>query len=136
MTRIGQTYAALPLAQVARLCPQVGSDASTVRSYLEPLIANGQVKAELVPPSGQNHTEVLRFTELHSTTSEIHIQTELATQRSALTKTLQLMHATSRKLELASEHVEHTRKQKTADSKAPATAQHGFDVDEDMMSDL
>jgi COP9 signalosome complex subunit 3 len=133
--KLGRTFAALPLAEVARRTSPDAANVDETRAYLEMLIASGALRATIT--AGQS----LRFLpSASSTKSEAQIESALALQSQELQIVLKHIQDTEHRMEVAKEYIEYLRKlkklkeeDKKNDPKPGGQAAAVDDGDEDMM---
>jgi COP9 signalosome complex subunit 3 len=139
--RLGNTFAALPITEVAaRTCPEpIGLDETT--NYITRLIATGDLNAVLStsPSSGQ---PTLRFlgSATSSTKTEEQIAQSLSYQRAELQNLLRAISNNDHRLEISKEYIDmlkRLKKGKEAGVQGVEVRQLAVeDADEDMMVDM
>ena len=140
--RLGKTFTALSIAEVARRTSADPSDVKETASYVTTLISLGELNAELTTPAS-NQMPVLRFLPSASTTkSEAQLQQELAAQTFVLRDILKHISDYDHRLEVSKEYIgvlQRLNKQKEATAKegGGGIPENQFeDIDEDMMADI
>lgn len=137
--KLGKTFAALPIAEVAARTSPNPTDLTETTTYITRLIANGDLNAILSasPNTGQ---PTLRFlgTATTSSKTEVQIAESLSHQRAELQALLHAISNSDHRLEISKEYIDMLKKLKKgkeagvqADGR-PATLE---DLDEDMMAD-
>lgn len=141
--RLGRTFAALPITEVARITSPGSASVDETGSYLESLIANGDIKATISDPD-DNGDQILRFhPAATSAKSEAEVERDLAAQTQELQSLLSHIHDTEHRMEVSREYIEYLKKLKKAKDEekknggtgANARAAAADDIDEDMMED-
>ncbi|ETI24994.1 hypothetical protein G647_04364 [Cladophialophora carrionii CBS 160.54] len=140
--KLGRTFAALSIAEVARRTSPDASNLGETKAYLGALIASGALNAVIT--DGSNGGQTLRF--LSSSTSaksEAQVESALVAQAQDLQTLLQHVQDTEHRLEVSREYVDYLRKLKKLkeeDKKSSGTGAGRSaameDVDEDMMEEF
>ena len=143
--RLGNTFAALSIAEVARRTSPDPTDLNETAAYVTFLITTGQLQAVIThsPSTDPPTLPILRFLPSSSTLkTESQISIDLAMQTAALQKLLKHVGDNDYRLEISKEYVDMLRKLKKQKEQAGKEDGSGFqgatfdDVDEDMMADL
>ena len=140
--RLGRTFTALSIAEVARRTSPDARDLEETRRYLGSLIETGDLRAVITDGSRGNQS--LRFmASAKSTKSETEIESVLAAHTQELQVLLQQVHNTENRLEVAKEYIDYLKKLKKIkdeDKKngGPSGGRSAAvdDVDEDMMEEF
>ncbi|EXJ94748.1 hypothetical protein A1O1_03145 [Capronia coronata CBS 617.96] len=143
--RLGRTYDALPISEVARRTSPDASNVDETRVYLETLIAGGDVKAAISDADGTKD-QILRFQPAATTFKpETEYERHLAVQTRELKSLLGHIQDTEHRMEVSKEYIDYLKKLKKAkdeEKKNPVlgastarTATAADDVDEDMMEE-
>ena len=140
--RLGRTFTALSIAEVAKRTSPNPSDLNETASYIASLIANGDLDADLTISSGSDPSNlpILRFLPSRkSLKSEAQVQQELAVQTAELKNILKHISDNDHRFEISKEYIEMLKKLKKQRDQAKSGGPNdaGFeDVDEDMMEDM
>lgn len=142
--RLGKTFVALSITEVARRTSADPLDVNGTAAYISALISQGELNAELtVPSNGSDLVPVLRFLPSTSATkTEAQLQHDLASQASELRNILKHISDNDYRLEITKEYVGFLQKLKrtkeqAAKGGAPGASETPFeDIDEDMMGDM
>lgn len=141
--RLGRTFVALSIAEVAKRASIDPSDVKGTAAYVASLISQGELNAELTASSGSDPMPVLRFLPSAATTkSEAQLQQELAAQTGELRNILQHISDNDHRVEITKEYIgflQKLKKQKEQAAKGGAAGvseAHFEDIDEDMMGDI
>jgi COP9 signalosome complex subunit 3 len=147
ISRLGKTYAAIPVAEIARQTSTEPEDAIETLVYLQDLITTGSLNATIT--HAQNGTDpMLRFLpESSSQRSEDLVEQELAIKSQELQALLKHIADIENRTEISREYVEFLRKlkktrdddKKDAASTAAAKAKQATsldEVDEEMMDEF
>ena len=136
--RLGNTFAALPVAEVAQRTSPDPNDIAETTAYIALLIAAGELNAVMSPSSTSNQA-TLRFLSTASTKTERQIGESLAYQNAELRDLLRAISNNDHRLEISKEYVELLKTMKKAKDQGniDGTKQMVFeDLDEDMMADV
>jgi COP9 signalosome complex subunit 3 len=139
--RLADSYAALPLTDVARRTSPNPSDLVETASYITTLIMSGNLQATLTQPSGPNTPATLRFSSSSAAlgTEADHNQ-GLQMQKVELESIMKHLQDSDHRFEISKEYIERLRlmkKQKEQEAKAgPSGGQPTADFEEDVMADL
>ena len=142
VSSLGKTFVALPIAEVARRTSLDGQNLAETTAYLQGLIASGALNAVIT--DGVNGGRTLRFlSSLKSASSEVQVESALATQTQELQVLLKHVQDTEHRLEVTKEYVDYLkklRKLKDEDKKTGGTGAGRSatvdNVDEDMMEEF
>ena len=140
--RLGKTFTALSIAEVAKRTSADPSDVNETAAYVTSLISLGELNAELTA-SQVRQMPILRFLPSASMTkSEAQLQQDLAAQTSTLRNILKHISDHDHRLEVSKDYIgflQKLKKQKDAAAKGGSgigpEAQFD-DIDEDMMGDI
>ena len=112
--RLGETFSALPLAEVARRTSPDPSNLLEIEQYVSNLIITGELKASISQDASNNNSFLtLRFLTSSSTTkSEKQLHADLEKQKLKLTALLELISSDDHRLEISREYVEFLQKLK------------------------
>ena len=139
--RLGRTFTALSIAEVARRTSTNPSDVDETAGYVTSLISQGELNAELTM-STDDSGGVLRFLpSAAATKSEAQLQQDLAAQTGELRDMLKHVSDNDYRLEITKEYIgflQKLKKQKEQSTKSgtgPSDTQYE-DIDEDMMADI
>lgn len=141
--KLGRTFVALSIAEVARRTSPHGSDLNETRAYLQGLIASGELKA--VISDGGNNGQILRFlSSSKPAKSETQVESALALQTQELQILLKHVQDSEHRMEISKEYIDYLKKLKKIkddEKKANPTGSGGRsaavdDVDEDMMEEF
>lgn len=121
--RLAKTYAALPIAEVARRTSPNPTDLVEAQQYVTDLINSGELKASI----SQGDPPTLRFLPAGSTTrSEAQAQLEIEQRKAKLSSLLELISSNDHRLEVSREYVEHLQRlKKSKDDEEKAAAKAG-----------
>jgi len=142
VSHLGKTFAALPMAEVARRTSPDGQDLAETTAYLQRLIATGDLSAIIT--TAANGDQTLRFSSLSkSAKSEAQVETALAARTQALQILLKHVQDTEHRMEVTKEYIDYLKKlrklkdddKKNGDS-GPGRSATVDDVDEDMMEEF
>ncbi|RMD42034.1 hypothetical protein DV735_g3079, partial [Chaetothyriales sp. CBS 134920] len=146
--RLHNTYAALPVSEVARQTSPEPSNVSETIFYLRGLIQSGHLRATLARSKDESD-QILRFASAgESHKSEAEVELELAAKAQQLQTLLQNISHLDHRTELSTEYIDYLRKLKKAreeeenkkeSSGGGAKSKKSVTVDEfeeDMMEDL
>lgn len=143
--RLGSTFAALNIADVARRTSPDPPDVEETEMFVASLITSRTLDATLLHSNYGKGLTMLRFSAAASSIDaslEASIRERLIQEKQRLMVLMDNIEESDMKLELSKEHVDHLRKsQKRKDSAAKDGASmvkegNDFDIDEDMMGDL
>ncbi|KAL2001440.1 hypothetical protein VTN02DRAFT_1776 [Thermoascus thermophilus] len=144
--RLGSTFAALTIADVAHRTSPDPPDVEETEMFVASLIMSRTLDATLLHSNYGKCPTMLRFSAAASSTDaslEASIRNQLIQERRRLMLLMVNVEESDRKLELSKEHVDHLRrsqkrKDNTVKNGGPNVVRDGndFDVDEDMMGDL
>ncbi|RVX75409.1 hypothetical protein B0A52_00762 [Exophiala mesophila] len=142
IVRLGRTFAALPVADVAKRISEDPSDVAQAKTYLQHLISEGHINALLVQSeSGQDILRFLPGTALRKSESEV--EKALVSQTETLQRLLKNIHNTEHRFETTKEYVDFLKKLKKVsdDQRKSGGAGNGRnataeDMDEDMMEEF
>ncbi|KIW61596.1 hypothetical protein PV05_01698 [Exophiala xenobiotica] len=133
--RMGKTFDALSVAEVAGRTSPSPSNVDETKAYLEGLIVSGELGAVIM---GTDKGEVLRFLPA-SQKSEAQVETVLASQTRELGAFLAHIQNTEHRMEVSKEYIDFLKKlkkMKDEDKKNGTTnGARADDVDEDMMEE-
>jgi COP9 signalosome complex subunit 3 len=137
--RLGNTFAALPIVEVAARTSPDPTDISETTAYVTSLIAAGELNATMAasPPS----QATLRFSPAGSNKSELQIRQSLAYQTSEMRDLLAAISNNEHRLEISKEYVDMLKKLKKAKEQGGEKGGEQImfadvtDLDEDMMGD-
>jgi len=137
--KLGNTFAALPIAEVAQRTSPDPNDLTETTTYITSLIAAGDLNA-LLSASQSTGQPTLRFlATTASTKTEAQIQHSLAHHRAELQALLEAVSHNDHRLEISKEYVDMLKKMKKAKDaggNSDGSKPTGFeDLDEDMMAD-
>jgi COP9 signalosome complex subunit 3 len=140
--RLGRTFTALSIAEVARRTSNDSSDVDEAAEFVTSLISQGELNAELTM-SSDGSGGVLRFLpSAAATKSEAQLQQDLAVQTDELHNILKHISDNDHRLEITKEYIgflQKLKKQKEQSAKGGAAGQSETqfdDIDEDMMGDI
>jgi len=141
--RLGKTFAALSVVEIARRTSPEPSDVEETKAYLEGLMASGELKAVITDSAGGDGP-VLRFLPASaSSRSETAVETAFASRTLELRTLLHHVRDTEHRMEISREYVDYLKKLKKArdDEKKSGGTDAGRarvvdDVDEDMMEEF
>ncbi len=142
VVRLGRTFTALSIAEVAKRTSLIPSDLNETATYIASLIANGDLDADLTIPSGGDPSSlpILRFLPTKSSLkSEAQVQQELAVHTAELKLILKHIQDNDHRLEITKEYIEMLKKLKKQREQSRSSGAEGAafeDVDEDMMEDM
>ena len=112
--KLGRTYAALPLPDVARVTSPAPINIAETEQYVTQLIASGQLNATLVPAPDSSKPSVLRFAASSAegplARSEAQQYEELVVQTNKMASLAAHMKGMDRRIELSKEYLDWTRK--------------------------
>ena len=141
--RLGRTFIALSIAEVAKRTSIDPSDVKGTAAYVASLISQGELNAELTASSGNDPMPVLRFLPSAATTkSEAQLQQELAAQTGGLRNLLKHISDNDHRVEITKEYIGFLQKLKKQKEQAAKGGAAGVpeaqfdDIDEDMMGDI
>jgi COP9 signalosome complex subunit 3 len=142
--RLGKTFVALSIAEVARRTSVDPSDVNGTVEYVTALISQGELNGELTAPSsGSDQMPVLRFLPSAATTkSEAQLQQDLAAQIGELRNILKHVSDYDHRLEITKEYIAFLQRLKKQKEQAAKSGTAGVseaqfeDIDEDMMGDI
>ena len=142
--RLGKTFVALSIAEVARRTSADPSDIDETAAYVTSLISQGELNAELTLPSGGGDPmPVLRFLpSAASTKTEAQLQQDLGAQALELRNILKHVSDNDHRLEISKEYIGFLQKLKNQKEQAAKVGAAGVseaqfeDIDEDMMGDI
>lgn len=142
--RLGKTFTALSIAEVAKRTSPSPADLNETTTYITSLVASGELNAELTMPVGsdQSSLPVLRFLPSQSSLkAEAQIQKELAAQTVELKTILKHISDNDYRLEISKEYIDVLKKLKKQKDQSKGNGLGGgqdatFDIDEDMMEDM
>lgn len=135
--KLGNTFAALPISEVAQRTSPDPNDLTETAAYITSLIAAGELNAVMSTSSNSNQA-TLRFLTQASTQSEGQISHSLAYQNAELRDLLRAISNNDHRMEISKEYVDMLKKMKKAkdqgdkDGTKPVALD---DLDEDMMAD-
>lgn len=140
--RLGKTFAALSLDEIAKRTSPDPNSLEETRSYLEGLIANGELSA-LITDSESSRSPILRFLPASASgKSEIQVETALASQTQELQMLLKHIQDTEHRMETSREYIDWLKKLKKMRDEEEKNGGSGNgrtatvdDVDEDMMEE-
>jgi COP9 signalosome complex subunit 3 len=140
--RLGKTFTALSIAEVARRTSTDPSDVNGTAEYVTSLISQGELNAELtIPTDGSDG--ILRFLpSAAATKSESQLQQDLAAQTSELRYILKHVSDSDHRQEITKEYITFLQKLKKLKEQGAKGGAVGVpetqfeDVDEDMMGDI
>ncbi|EXJ88878.1 hypothetical protein A1O3_01942 [Capronia epimyces CBS 606.96] len=140
--RLGSTFVALSVAEVAKRTSPEPTNLDETRSYLQNLIASGEIKAEISDPDG-NKDQILRFHPgLASSKSEMEVEANLAAQTRQLQSLLGHVQDAEHRMEVTKEYIEYLKKLKKVKDEEKKNSGPGNgrtatadDIDEDMMEE-
>jgi COP9 signalosome complex subunit 3 len=139
--RLANTYAALPLTEVARRTSPDPLDLVETASYITSLIVSGDLKATLTQPQDTSVPATLRFLSSSSvlqTESDLHRGLQI--HRAELESILKHLQDSDHRLEISKDYIEKLRsmkRQKEQEVKAGSSGgQAVADFEEDVMADL
>lgn len=141
--KLGRTFVALSIAEVARRTSPQGSDLNETQAYLQGLITTGALNA--VISDGGNDGPSLRFlSSSKPAKSETEVESALALQTQELQILLKHVQDTEHRMEISKEYIDYLKKLKKVkdeDKKGNPTGSGGRsaavdDVDEDMMEEF
>jgi COP9 signalosome complex subunit 3 len=140
--KLGRTFIALSIAEVARRTSPDASNVNETKAYLGALISSGALNAVIT--DGSNGDQALRF--LPSSTSaksETAVESALAAQTQDLQVLLRHVQDTEHRLEVSREYIDYLRKLKKVKDEEKKNGRTGAgrpaavdDVDEDMMEEF
>ena len=144
---LAKTYAALTIAEVARLTSPDPDSYEKTGQYVIHLISSGQLDASISNRSEDPKTWVVRFLDSAGKTSnafsEEHHYDEVINQTQQVQAMMGHIRELDRQMENSKEYVQEMRKAKKASADAPVPDEANpfattapFDQDEDMMADL
>lgn len=142
--KLGKTFAALPISEVARRTSPDAANVDETKAYLEAAIATGDVNA-VTTTSDAGSNEMLRFLSAPTTQkSEAQMEAVLASQTGELKVLLSHVQDTEYRIGISREYIDYLKKLKKMkeDEKKNELATNGArtvtaeDVDEDMMEEL
>ena len=140
LLKLGKTFAALPLSEVARRTSSDVSNVGETKAYLEALIAAGDINAVI---TASNDIEMLRFLPSSTTqTTEAQMETVLGSQTRELRLLLSHVQDTEYRMGISREYIDYLKKLKKMKEDEKKNATNGArnatadDVDEDMMEEL
>ncbi|KAJ9603660.1 hypothetical protein H2200_011846 [Cladophialophora chaetospira] len=139
--KLGRTFAALSVAEVARRSSPDPSNLDDTKAYLGALITSGALNAVIT--DGSDGGQTLRFSSSSaSAKSESQIESALATRTQELQVLLKHVQDTEHRLEVTKEYVDYLKKLKKMKEDEKKTSGTGAgrsaavdDVDEDMMEE-
>lgn len=148
--KLGKTYAALSIADVARHTSPQPINIAETESYVTRLIASGQLNATLSPSPSLNQPSILRFaassTEGPLARSEAQQYQDLVSQTAKMAKLATQMKGMDRRLELSKEYLDWTRKARKSKANDEADGMAGVHryvanidshgVDEDVLAEM
>jgi COP9 signalosome complex subunit 3 len=141
--KLGRTFIALSIAEVARRTSPDASNINETKAYLGALISSGALNAVIT--DGSNGDQALRFLPSSiSAKSETAVESALAAQTQDLQILLRHVHDTEHRLEVSREYIDYLRKlKKVKDEEKKNNGRTGAgrsaavdDVDEDMMEEF
>lgn len=137
--KLGNTFAALPIAEVARRTSPDPHDLNETTTYITSLIAAGDLNAVLSASQSTGQPNLRFLATPASTKSEPRIEQSLSHHRAELQSLLRAVSNNDHRLEISKEYIDMLKKLKKAkdagvqsDGSRPAAFD---DVDEDMMAD-
>jgi COP9 signalosome complex subunit 3 len=140
--RLGKTFTALSISEVARRTSTDPTDVDGTAEYVTSLIAHGELNAELTMAT-DGSVGVLRFLpSAASTKSEVQLQQDLAAQTGELHNILKHISDNDHRLEISKEYIGFLQKLKKQKEQAAKVGPTGVpdpqfeDIDEDMMGDI
>lgn len=135
--KLGKTFAALSIPQVAQRTSPTPSDLAETERFVASLIAAGDLNATLSESGNSQQPAILRFTAYSaSSDSEEALQRELALQSNDLTEMMKHVQDDDARIELSKEYIEYLRKLKRSKEAQEKDGGGPDDFDEDMMADL
>ena len=112
--KLGRTYAAIPITDVARHTSPSPTNIAETEQYVHNLIASGQLNATLTPSSDSTKPSILRFaastTEGPLARSEIQQYQDLVKQTDKMARLAKQMKGMDRRMELSKEYLDWTKK--------------------------
>ncbi|KIV82467.1 hypothetical protein PV11_04577 [Exophiala sideris] len=140
--KLRKTFAALPLSGVAQRTSPDSSSVSETKTYVEALIATGDINA-VITTSDDGSNEMLRFLPAPTAQkSETQIEAVLRSQTGELRSLLSHVQDTEYRMGISREYIDYLKKLKKMKEDEKKNATNGArnatadDVDEDMMEEL
>lgn len=141
--RLGKTFAALSVAEIAKRTSPDPTNLNETQVYLEGLIANGALNAVIAQANG-SQGQILRFLPTSaSLKSEAQVKVALASQTRELEDLLRHVQDSEHRIELSREYIDWLKKLKKMkdEEKKTGGARNGRsaavdDVDEDVMEEF
>lgn len=142
--KLGNTFAALPIAEVAARTSPDPLNLKDTTDYIDILIRNGDLKAVLStsPATGEQTLRFLGMAATNSSKSEVQVAQSLSRQRTELQSLLQAINNNDHRLEISKEYIDMLKKLKKAKETGGLNPDGGGgrstafdDLDEDMMAD-
>ncbi|KAJ9223049.1 hypothetical protein DTO169C6_4523 [Paecilomyces variotii] len=142
--KLGTTFAALTIGDVARRTSPEPSDIRETEAFVASLIMSRTLSATLLHSSDPSDPTMLRFsTDAHNsdTSSEAKISEQLSLERKRLKALVTQIDETESRLELSREYLDNLRrnlrrKEDSAKEGPTLISRGGGDIDEDIMDDL
>lgn len=139
--RLGKTFAALPVVDIAKRTSEDPAAVTETKSYLQSLIAEGELNAVVVQT--ESGEDILRFLPGNILQrSEEEVETALLNQTKALQTLLKQIHDAEHRFETTREYIDFLKKlKKSSDEKKKIAASGNArnasvdDLDEDMMEE-
>ena len=149
--KLGRTYAALPLPDVARATSPAPINIAETEQYVTQLIASGQLNVTLIPAPDPSKPAMLRFAassdEGPLARSEAQQYKDLVAQTNKVASLAAHMKGMDRRIELTKEYLDWTRKTRRVRANDEAGGMggsavavgdyaDGWGVDEDVLADM